>query len=932
MSKTVSRLFGVLVLAAVACKQPTTATTTTPTPTAAVPEPVVDRAAILAGSNLPPTHAPLPDDPLAVSVHRLANGLTVYISTDRQKPRFDAWIAVRAGSRSDPADSTGLAHYLEHMLFKGTDELGTLDHAAERPHLEKIAELYQALRATKDPGERQRLFAELDAANQKVAATAIPNEFDRVYAELGIVDVNAFTSFDQTVYIADVPSNRLAAWAEVEGERFRDPVFRLFFTEMEAVYEEKNISLDNPWRRVFYETTKNLFPRHPYGTQTTIGEIEHLKVPAYQDMVDYFERWYVPNNMAIVLAGDIDAETALPELERAFGGLEPRPLEPLDPGSLAPIAGRVQTDVIAEGEQEVVLSWQTVAAADADEPALTVMDWLLDNSTSGLINVELELSQKVPDASASTIYLHEAGWFTARAQLREGQTHAEVEALLLGVIEKLKRGEFTPEDVAAIVVNQDISDKRARESSDYRVRKMTNAFINRQAWADVVARDRKIREVTREDVIRVANKYLGGNYSAVYRRAGKPEVAKIDKPTMTAVELHPERHSAFAKALLERPAPQLEPEWLVEGTHYARAELPAGPLIAVENTRNDLFSLTYRFERGYRRERLLCHALDVVEHSGADELSAEALKKRLFALGTTVHFSCSADESAITIEGADAAMEQSLALVERWLRGVKVDPAVLRGIADNVISTRRDAMEDPDELASALAEFALFGDNSDYLHAPTNAQILGARPEALSRLAREFLDHQHKTLYFGPRPAAEAAKVVALGKKHRKVKPRPPTTYRKAQKPTLYFTHRDVAKSTIAVGLPWHQPGTREQRPAARVLSEYLGGGMNTLLFQEMREARGLVYYAWGVLTAGGRPIDAWALRGGLGTQSDKTAQALAVFLELLARPLDSVRLASTRAAIEQEFRSRRVDPRSSARLVHAWDELGEKTDRKSVV
>ncbi|HEY8375121.1 MAG TPA: pitrilysin family protein, partial [Nannocystis sp.] len=529
-------LFGVaLVLSAAACRpaapaRPPGQEAPAEAPAAAAGPSVAE---ILAASDLPPTHGPLPDDPLAVSVHRLKNGLTVYISTDRQKPRVSGWIAVRAGSRSDPANSTGLAHYLEHMLFKGTDELGTLDHAAETPHLQRIEQLYRDLRATTDPEARRRIIAEIDAENQKVAATAIPNEFDRLYAELGIVDVNAFTSFDQTVYVADIPSNRIDTWALVEGERFADPVFRLFFTEIEAVYEEKNLSLDNPNRRIFQATTRNLFPRHPYGTQTTIGEIEHLKVPAFQDMVEYFHRWYAPNNMAVLLAGDVDAETALPALEQGLGRLAPRPLPALEPGSLQPIEGRVQTDIVAEGEQEVVLAWQTVPDGHDDEPALTVMDWLMDNSTSGLLNVELELSQKVPDAGAASVFLREAGWFQVRAQLREGQTHAEVEALLLGVVDKLRRGEFTAEDVAAIILNQDIADKRARESNDFRVGKMADAFINRRAWADVVARDRKLRTITRDDVVRVAQKYLGSNYSAVYRKAGKPEVAKIDKPTLT---------------------------------------------------------------------------------------------------------------------------------------------------------------------------------------------------------------------------------------------------------------------------------------------------------------------------------------------------------------------------------------------------------------
>jgi predicted Zn-dependent peptidase len=582
--------------------------------------------------------------------------------------------------------------------------------------------------------------------------------------------------------------------------------------------------------------------------------------------------------------------------------------------------------VVAEGEQMVQLAWQTVSATHADEPAVTVMDWLMDNSTSGLLNIELELSQKVPDAGASASFEREAGWFTVRASLREGQTHAEVEKLLLGVVDKLRRGEFTQAEIDAIVLNQDIMEKFKLEHNYFRVSKMTDAFINRRPWSDVLERDRKVRKVTREDVIRVANAYLGPGFSAVWRKDGKPEVAKIEKPKITPVEIKTERRSPFADKILAMPAAELQPEWLVEGTHYSRVPLPGGPLLAVKNTRNDLFTVSYKFERGLQKERMLCYALDVVAESGAGELSVEALRKKLFALGTTVEFDCGAHESTMLVSGVDANLQESVRLAESWLRDVKIDPKVLQGIADNQISERRDALEEPDSLAWALVSYVLHDKESEYLLAPTNQQLLAAKPEALARLAREFLDHEHRVMYYGPRPAAEAAKVLALGNNHKKLAPRKPTTYRKVGKPTVYFTHRDVAKSTIGLALPT-TPQARDKRPAARLLSEYFGGGMNTLLFQELREARGLVYYAYGTLDAGSRPKDAWALRGGLGTQSDKTSEALKTFFDLLARPLDPSRFETARATLDQEFRSSRIDPRFSVSWVDAWDQLGEKSD-----
>ena len=913
-------LIALTLLAAPACKPAVTTPPPQPTTT-----PTQD---ILANSDLPPLlTAPLPGDGLGVTIHRLKNGLTVYISTDRQKPRVAAWVAVRTGSRNDPPTSTGLAHYLEHMLFKGTDELGTLDFAKEKPHLDKVAELYKNLRATEDPEKRKAIFAELDAANQAISKLAVPNEMDRLYTTLGIEGINAFTSDDMTVYIGDLPTNRLEAWATLEAERFKDPSYRLFFTELESVYEEKNLSLDSPDGRASEAMMKQLFPTHPYGTQTTIGSIEHLKSPAYQDMIDYFHRWYAPNNMAILLAGDIDAATALPVLEKTLGAWEPRALEKPTPATATKITTRVASEVVGEGEQAVSLGWSTVPYTHPDEPVLTVMHWLLDNGTSGLFNAELELTQKVPDAAAYGYSILESGIFIARATAREGQPLEEVEKLLLDVVNKLKTGEFTQADIDAIVLANDIQRKIQQESNDGRVSKMMESFIFRQSWPKMLERDERLRKVTREDVMRVAKEYLGDGFSVVYRRAGKPTVAKIDKPTITPIEVDPARKSKFGAAIEAMKAPELSPEWLVEGTHYTRHALPAGDLIAVKNQRNDLFQLVYSFERGHKRERMLCHALNALEQSGAGDQSAEAFKKQLFALGSSISTFCYDESSGIRVTGIDANMEKTLVLLDTWFRQPKIDPDTLAKLGDNVLSTRKDGMEDPDNLWGVLGDFAQHDRDAASLHEATNKQITGAKVGPLTKLITGALDHQHRTMYYGPRPGPDAAKLVALGKDHKKVPRRAPITYRKPRSPTIYFVHREVAKSYVSVSVPLG-PGERAKKPTAELLNTYLNGGMNALLFQEMREARGLVYFSYGAVNRGRYPDDPWAMTGGMGTQVDKTPDALATFLDLVrTKPLDAGRIAIARTSLDQEYRSSRIDPRWSAYWISSWDDAGEPTD-----
>ncbi len=886
------------------------------------------REAVLAASDLPPTlETPLPDDPMAVTVHRLSNGTTVYISTDRQKPRFNAWIGVRAGSRMDPPDSTGLAHYLEHMLFKGTDDYGTLDAEREAPHVQRVRELYGELREAASAGARAKVLHEIDLETQRMAKYAVPNELSRMYGAMGIEGINAFTSYEQTVYIADVPSNRIEAWATVEGERFADPVFRLFLPELEAVYEEKNLSIDNPFRRVNEAMTAALFPKHPYGTQTTIGAVEHLKNPAYQDMVEYFERWYVPNNMAVVLAGDIDAATALPLLEAKLGHLQPKALVEPHPGELPPLTGRITREVLVDGEEGVTLAWHAPPSAHADVVALEVMDRVLDDAKVGLLNVQLELTQKVPTAGSSLSTLREAGWFTVYAQARSGQSPEELEGMLLRVLDGLRRGEFTEEDVTGVKLRETVRNKRGLEAPGARTRQMMGAFIEHRDWKDVVDHDRRYQEVTRADVIRVANEYLGEAYVVVAKRKGKPEIPKLDKPTITPVAIDSSRKSPFSQRVEAMPAAELSPEWVVEGKHYARLRLPAGDLIAVENERNDLFSLSYSQERGYRKAPHLCYALELLGLSGAGEDDAEALQKQLYALGTSVRTTCSAESSSIVIEGLDSQLEASLALVDRWLAKPRFDRETLARLYDNTLSERRDGMEKDRVLTAALYDYANFGRRSAWLGQPSNDELAKAKPARLSGLISSFLDHEHRTLYFGPREAGAVAKLVARGKRHRKVGEPQVRRFERVKQPTVFFLHKDGAKANVRFTIPQGKL-PRAQRPTARLLSEYLGGNMSALVFQEIRESRGLAYSASAFYSMGQRPPDESSLSGQMSTQADKTPEAVRTFLGLLrTSEIQPERLVDAKAGIDQELRAARIDPRWVDRWVVSWDERGEKAD-----
>ena len=258
------------------------------------------------------------NDPTNARFYTLKNGLNVILSPTNKEPRVQCYVAVRAGSKTDPATNTGLAHYLEHLLFKGTDKYGSLDWDKEKVELEKIDALYEKYNKTKDPAQRKEIYKEIDRVSGIASKYAIANEYDKMLSAMGAQGTNAFTSFEQTVYTDDVPANALDKYIAVQAERFHNPVLRLFHTELEAVYEEKNRSLDSDGSLVFETLLSNVFKKHNYGQQTTIGTVEHLKNPSLKEIRKYFNTYYVPNNMAVILSGDFNPDTAIAKIDKAF--------------------------------------------------------------------------------------------------------------------------------------------------------------------------------------------------------------------------------------------------------------------------------------------------------------------------------------------------------------------------------------------------------------------------------------------------------------------------------------------------------------------------------------------------------------------------------------------------------------------------------------
>ncbi|RMF48548.1 MAG: insulinase family protein, partial [Bacteroidetes bacterium] len=345
------------------------------------------RAVLLVGLVLAQPQLQYRDTLRQVYVYRLQNGLTVVVSPNSATPRAFVMIATRAGSKQDPPDNTGLAHYLEHLLFKGTDRYGTKDYDREKPYLDAIEALYEIYHRTRDSLERLRLYKQIDSVSQLAAEWAIPNEYDRMVSALGAVGTNAFTSFEVTAYINDVPAHQVERLLRLEAERFRKPVLRLFHTELEAVYEEKNIAIDNEYRELNEKVLAALFPDHPYGTQTTIGTIDHLKNPSITAIKRYYDTYYVPNNMVVIVAGDVQPDQVAEWVDKYFGA---RPAKPVPPfpyvkGAPSPVKKRTLIEVVGPQSPQLVVAFRMPPAGTPQAQQMRLLDQILSNSVTGLL-------------------------------------------------------------------------------------------------------------------------------------------------------------------------------------------------------------------------------------------------------------------------------------------------------------------------------------------------------------------------------------------------------------------------------------------------------------------------------------------------------------------------------------------------------------------
>ena len=799
-----------------------------------------------------PVATSVPGDPMGTQMYTLSNGLKVFLSVNHQSPRIAAHIAVRTGSRNDPAETTGLAHYLEHLMFKGTKQFGTSNYEAERALLDTIEARYEQYRLVTDPERRRVLYHEIDSISQLAAKYNIPNEYDKLMAGIGGQGTNAYTSTDVTCYTEDIPANEVDRWARIQADRFQNMVIRGFHTELEAVYEEYNIGIANDQWKLFEAMNAKMFPTHPYGTQTTIGTQEHLKNPSITNIKNYFNNYYCPNNVAICMAGDFDPDEVIAILERHFGSWKPNyKLTRPEFAPLSPITAPIDTTVMGQEAEFVALGWRFGAGNSLENDTVDVIAEMLANGTAGLMDLNLNQTMKVMGAGAFSDQMTDYSMLMLMGYPNEGQSLEEVRSLMLGELDKLRKGDFDDDLLVSVVNNNKLGYLRSLDNNGSRTRQLVNAFINHVDWAQEVGKLDRMAGMTKDQIVAFANRHLqDNNFVCVYKRMGEDTTAKkIDKPQITPIPTNRDMKSDFVRNILSEVVEPIQPQFV----DYSK-EMTVGqtskklPLLYKHNNLDDLFSLTYKYDFGNTADNRYETALAYLDFLGTKKMSATEYKQRLYKLACNISMNVSDNETYLTLSGLSENMPEALKLVEDLMQNAQPDEEAYKSMVDLIIKSRNDAKQNQEECFNRLNEYGMYGPRNSYTNMMSAQQLRDTKPAELLALVKGLRDMKHTVLYYGPMTEKELSKCLKKVHKTPKHLAAVPvgTPYMEQTTPRTEILLAPYEAKNIYM-VQYHNQGTQwtpEHAATINLFNEYFGGGMNGIVFQELRESRGLAYSA----------------------------------------------------------------------------------------
>lgn len=882
------------------------------------------------------TYVTYPNDPLNTRIYTLDNGLTVMMTVYKDAPRIQTYIAVKVGSKDDPSETTGLAHYFEHLMFKGTENFGTTDWKKEKPMIQAIEDLFEVYRVTKDTLERKKIYAQIDSISFEASKLAIPNEYDKLMTTIGAKGTNAGTSYDYTIYIEDIPSNELNNWAKIQADRFASPVLRLFHTELETVYEENNMYATRDSRRVIEKILGTFFPNHPYGQHSVLGLPEHLKNPSMKNIREFYATHYVANNMAICMSGDFDPDEAIDIIRKNFGNLKSGVVPEVKITPESPIQTLIVEEIIGlEAENANVAFRMDFGNGTKEAVILEMINAILYNGKCGLFDLNINQKQKAIGAWGSSMILNDYSFLMMAGRPKTDQSLEDLSALFLEQIDLLKKGEFPDWIFEAALNNRKLDEMKQYESNQGRAMALAEAFMSNITWQEALNENELLKTLTKKDIVDFANKYFQQNYLIVYKKQGKPDIEMVEKPAITPIHINRDVSSAFFDEIASAKVEPIEPIFIDFNRDLQRIKTKNGvEILYTENKENQTFTLYYHFNSGSSSNKKLSLAAGYLNYLGTSKRSLEEINQEFYKLACDYYISASEDQTYIGVGGLSENMNKAIALLEELLSDPKANQEALDNYINDILKTRQDAKTNQNQIFSVLTNYGTFGKNSPSLDILSEAELKAITAEELISIIKNLTKYEHRILYYGTSDIKSMKKTLEkLHNTPKKLLPViPPKRYEPltVEKNKVYVVDYDANQSYISEVFK----GVRfapDLAPIVSMYNGYFGGGMNAIVFQEMREKRSLAYTARSAYREPSYPEGYYTNNAFIATQNDKIGDALNAFDELFEdMPLSEKAFSLAKESILTSISTQRITKMNVIWSFLSNERMGYNYDRRT--
>ncbi|MDR1370540.1 MAG: insulinase family protein [Dysgonamonadaceae bacterium] len=866
---------------------------------------------------------------------KLPNGLSVFIWEDASSPNVFGRISVNVGAKEDPEEYTGLAHYLEHMMFKGTEKIGALDWAKEKPVYEQIIVKYDEMAKETDPEKRKVISKEINDLTKEAAKYSLSNEFSNLTLAMGGEDLNAGTSYDYTIYHSSFPPGEVYKWLELNSERLINPVFRNFQPELETVYEEYNRGQDQQSRRISEFITRNLFAGHPYS-RSIIGLSQHLKNPQLSQLIKFYNDWYVPSNMALILVGNIKTNEVLPIIREKFGRLENKPVPEKKVYPETELKGRKEFSAKIAYTPEVLLAYKGITSSDEDDIALDICVSILSNGNkTGLLD-KLALDGDVLGAGASAESLLDRGTISVYAipaydmNQRRFESLKSAEKLILKEIKKLQDGQFEDWLVQSVKSKMIREYDLMMESNESKAGAISGVFLAGRDMGELLNYKEMVSEITTEQIKEIAKKYFGPDYMAFMLNDGKPPKGeKLEKPKYDPILPVRGAESAYAKEFAHLPVKMGIANYANMNEIQERKINDRSKLFYTKNPENDVFTLILKFGIGTEKMPKLALAAALMNNAGImGQMDAQTVKQEFSNLGATCRYTVDGNYLYVTLYGFEESLEASCNLLTRQILLPKLDEKQMNNQKSPYYQARAMEKTSTENMASAMNQYVLYQDKSSYINRLSLEEI---REITVSNLTGEFqraTDYEAEIHYAGAMDLESVYDILSKNlplKEGEKPSTSPEVKDRvEYRENTIYFlSNSDAQQSSISFYIQGDDYN-HESDVYRSTFNQYFAGGFSGLVLQEIREYRSMAYTAGAAYL--NPPVEGKKtyLIGQLGTQSDKTVEAIDVFMELINNmPEYTDRMPMIKNYMKETALTEKPHFRSASQIYEVWKRRG---------